>query len=160
MLKLKILVILAVMLISIYFIIGIPRSRSEVERNLRSNIRLGADLRGGSQLTLQVHLQDAFNGEAQEAAARLREQMRIKGQSGTVEVAEARKVSEADRVAIQMTGDSGAVQLPGWVTKQTGRSEYRLSLEPVATVRLREDVLNQTLRVIERKTNEIGRAHV
>ena len=62
-LKVKILSILAVMLISIYFIAGFPRSRSELLANLRNNIRLGSDLRGGSHLTLQVHLQDAFNGE-------------------------------------------------------------------------------------------------
>jgi len=139
MLKLKLLIILAVMLVSIYFIVGIP-------------IRLGADLRGGSQLTLQVHLQDAFNAEAQEAAARLR----VAGQPGTVEVAEARGVFDADRVSIQVMGASARPQLPGWFTKETGPSKYRLSLESAAVVRLREEILDQTLRVIERKTNALG----
>ena len=88
MLKLKILVIFVVTLISIYYIIGFPRSRSELQRNLRNNIRLGADLRGGSQLTLQIHLQDAFNAEAQETAARLR----ASGLGGTVAVEEAASV--------------------------------------------------------------------
>jgi preprotein translocase subunit SecD len=149
MLKLKILVIFAVMLISIYFIIGIPRSRSEVERNLRSNIRLGADLRGGSQLTMQVHLQDAFNAEAQETATRLRGDAR----GGTVTVEEAISVSDANRVAIHITGASGVERVPGWKMKQVGPSEYRLTLEPEEVVRLRQEVLNQTLRVIEKKTN-------
>ena len=151
MLKLKILVILAVMLISIYFIIGIPRSRSEVERNLRSNIRLGADLRGGSQLTMQVHLQDAFNAEAQETATRLR----AGGLGGTITVEEATSVSDANRVAIHITGASGVERVPGWAMKQVGPSEYRLSLEP-EVIRLRQEVLNQTLRVIEKKTNDLG----
>jgi preprotein translocase subunit SecD len=152
MLKLKILVIFAVMLISIYFIIGIPRSRSEVERNLRSNIRLGADLRGGSQLTMQVHLQDAFNAEAQETATRLRGDAR----GGTVTVEEAISVSDANRVAIHITGASGVERVPGWKMKQVGPSEYRLTLEPEEVVRLRQEVLNQTLRVIEKKTNDLG----
>jgi preprotein translocase subunit SecD len=152
MLKLKILVILAVTLISIYFIIGIPRSGSEVERNLRSNIRLGADLRGGSQLTMQVHLQDAFNAEAQKTATRLR----AGGLGGTITVEEATSLSDANRVAIHITGASGVERVPGWAMKQVGPSEYRLTLEPEEVVRLRQEVLNQTLRVIEKKTNDLG----
>jgi preprotein translocase subunit SecD len=152
MLKLKVLSIFAVMLISIYFIIGFPRSRNELERNLRNNIRLGADLRGGSHLTLQIHLQDAFNAEAQELAARLRSG----GLGGTIAVEEATSLSKADRVAIRVTGASVSERVPGWVTKEIGPSEYRLSLEPAEVVRLRQDVVSQTLRVIERKTNELG----
>lgn len=105
MLKLKILVIFAVTLISIYFIV-----------NWR--IRLGADLRGGSQLTLQIHLQDAFNAEAQETAARLR----AAGVDGTVAVEDA---------TIRITGESGSRRVPGWAAKQIGPTEYRLSMEPV-----------------------------
>lgn len=125
MLKLKILVIFAMTLVSIYFII-----------NWR--IRLGADLRGGSQLTLQVHLQDAFNAEAQETAA---------GLDGTVAVEEA---------TIRVTGASQSRRVPGWAEKQIGPSEYRLSMAPAEVVRLRQEVVSQTLRVIEKKTNELG----
>ena len=153
MLKLKILVILAVTLVSIYFIIGFPRSRSELQRNLRNNIRLGADLRGGSQLTLQIHLQDAFNAEAHETATRLK----ASGISGTVAAEEAATVAEANRVAIHVAGGSAAPgNIPGWAVKQVGPSEYRLSMEPGEVVRLRQEVVSQTLRVIEKKTNELG----
>ena len=130
MLKLKILVIFAVMLISIYFIV-----------NWR--IRLGADLRGGSQLTLQIHLQDAFNAEAQETAARLR----AAGHDGTVAV---------ENATIRLTGASLNQRVPGWAEKKIGPSEYRLSMEPAEVVRLRQEVVSQTLRVIEKKTNELG----
>ncbi|MGD0299692.1 MAG: protein translocase subunit SecD [Bryobacteraceae bacterium] len=154
MLKLKILVIFVVTLISIYYIIGFPRSRSELQRNLRNNIRLGADLRGGSQLTLQIHLQDAFNAEAQETAARLR----ASGLGGTVAVEEAASVSEANRVAIRITGGSPEApgNIPGWAVRQVGPSEYRLSMDPGEVLRLRQEVVRQTLRVIEKKTNELG----
>jgi preprotein translocase subunit SecD len=152
MLRLKILSILAVILISIYFIIGFPRSGSELQRNLRNNIRLGADLRGGSHLTLQIHLQDAFNAEAQEIAARLR----AKNPDGAIAVEEATSRSEVSRVAIRVSGSSRAENVPGWAAKQIGPSEYRLSLEPAEAVRLRREVVNQTFRVIEKKTNELG----
>lgn len=155
-LKLRTLSILAVLLISIYFIIGFPRSRSELVSNLRNNIRLGADLRGGSRLTLEVHLQDAFNAEAHQAATRLQEQMRIAGLDGTVAVVEATKLSEASRVEIRITGAAAEQRLPGWTAKQVNPSEYRLQLEPAEAVRLRREVLSQTLRAIENKVNELG----
>ena len=130
MLRLKILVIFAVMLVSIYFIV-------------HWRIRLGADLRGGSQLTLQIHLQDALNTEAEETAARLRGA----GLLGTVAVKDG---------SIRVTGASLNQHLPGWAEKQIGPTEYLLSMEPAEMVRLRQEVVSQTLRVIEKKTNELG----
>ena len=63
-LQFKWLFIVAVILICIYGIIGIPRSTADVVNNFRKNIRLGLDLRGGSQLVMQVQVQDAFKAEA------------------------------------------------------------------------------------------------
>ena len=164
-LKLKILSILAVTLASIYCIIGFPRSRSELVSNLRTNIRLGSDLRGGSHLALQVHLQDAFNAEAQEAAARLKEVLKRAGIEGALDVLEAKTLAEADRVSIRVTASPadftklrGLVpeQFPAWNTTEASVSEYRLSLKPAEAVRLRREVMSQTLRVIERKVNALG----
>jgi preprotein translocase subunit SecD len=92
-LKCKIFSIIAVALASICFIIGLPRSRNELLANLRSNIRLGLDLRGGVHLILRVHWQDALEAKA---------------------------------------------------------------LKPAEAVQLRAEVMNQTLRVIERKVNALG----
>lgn len=52
-----------VMLVSICAITGLPRSTNELRANLQNNIRLGLDLQGGSHLTLEVQVQDAFNAE-------------------------------------------------------------------------------------------------
>ena len=134
-LKLKIGGIFAVMLVSIFFIVRFP-------------IRLGADLKGGSHLTLRVHLQDAFNAEAREAAKGLKAQ--------TVAVEEVASLREAERVAIHLTGASGAPRLPGWITKRVAPSGYRLTLEPAEIVRLRNEVMSQTQRVIENKINALG----
>ena len=161
-LKLKILGIFAMLLISIYFIVGVPRSRSELLSNLGNNIRLGADLRGGSHLTLQVHVQDAFNAVAQETATRMRDAMTSAGLDGTVAVEEATRLREADRVAIRVSGVTRdhqgiiAERFPEWTAKQSSSSEYRLALKPAEALRLRREVLNQTLRVIEKKVNELG----
>src|SRR5258708_6584813 len=74
-LKIKALVIVAVILICIYGIIGIPKSKDELIANWHNNIRLGLDLRGGSQLVLQMQLQDAFKSEADSVIQRLKDQL-------------------------------------------------------------------------------------
>ena len=63
-LKFKALFIVAVILVCLYGIIGIPKSKDEIVQNFQKNIRLGLDLRGGSQLVMQVQVQDAFKAEA------------------------------------------------------------------------------------------------
>ena len=58
----KTLIIVATILLCIYGIIGpgVPTSKAVLMKNLRENVKLGLDLRGGSLLILQVLVQDAI----------------------------------------------------------------------------------------------------
>ncbi len=58
--KIRIAIIIAVVLVCIYGVIGIPKSKDELVANWKKNIHLGLDLSGGTQLVMQVQLQDAF----------------------------------------------------------------------------------------------------
>ncbi len=51
-----------VAILSIYAVVGFPRSGKEAIANWQRNIRLGMDLRGGMQLDMQVAWRDAWNG--------------------------------------------------------------------------------------------------
>jgi preprotein translocase subunit SecD len=42
-------------------IIGFPKNFQELKDNVRSRIHLGLDLKGGTYLVLQVHVEDAVN---------------------------------------------------------------------------------------------------
>ena len=53
----KTVVIVVTILVCIYGIIGIPKSKDELIANWNQNIKLGLDLRGGSHLVLQVQVQ-------------------------------------------------------------------------------------------------------
>ena len=77
-LKIKILVIVVVILACIYGIIGLPTSKEQLVANWQKNIHLGLDLKGGSQLVLQVQIQDAFKAEADTVIQRLKDQMAAK----------------------------------------------------------------------------------
>ena len=78
-LKIKILVIVVVILACIYGIIGLPTSTQQLVDNWHKNIHLGLDLKGGSQLVLQVQIQDAFKAEADTVIQRLKDQLGAKG---------------------------------------------------------------------------------
>ena len=59
-LKFKAAIIVAIILICIYGVIGLPKSKDELVANWHKNIRLGLDLKGGTHLVMQVQVQDAF----------------------------------------------------------------------------------------------------
>ena len=51
-LRTRTIVIAVTVLLCVYGIIGLPRSVSDLKDNLKKNIKLGLDLRGGSHLVL------------------------------------------------------------------------------------------------------------
>ena len=75
-LKFKVAAIAIVILVCIYGVIGLPKSKAELMDNLKKNVRLGLDLKGGTQLVLQVQLQDAFKAEADTVINRLKDDLR------------------------------------------------------------------------------------
>src|SRR5215469_2800263 len=72
---LKTLFIIAVLLIFIYGIFGIPNgfSGDALKESLLKRISLGLDLKGGSHLILQVQVADAVSGETDRAEEVLKE---------------------------------------------------------------------------------------
>ena len=55
-LKIKAVIIVAVILVCIYGVIGMPKSKDELIANWKKNIHLGLDLKGGTHLVMQVQL--------------------------------------------------------------------------------------------------------
>ena len=73
----KTIVIVATILICLFGIFGIPRSKADILGNVRKNIRLGLDLKGGSYLVLQVQVQDAIKSEAQRNIDSMKQELRL-----------------------------------------------------------------------------------
>src|SRR5437588_12705142 len=104
-LRFKFLFIIAVILISLYGIIGIPRNKAELVANWEKNIHLGLDLRGGTYLVVQVQQQDAFNAQAGTDADRLKDLARKAGiQYSSIDVDEAKSLADATKAAIVVRG--------------------------------------------------------
>ena len=67
-----------VMVVCLLGIIGFPRNFQELKDNVRSRIRMGLDLKGGTHLVLQVQVEDAANITADQVLERLRDELKAK----------------------------------------------------------------------------------
>jgi len=169
-LKFKILAIVVVILVCIYGIVGLPKSTAEVVSNWKRNIHLGLDLKGGSQLVLQVQIQDAFKAEADSVMARLKDEL-SKARIAYVEMMrnEPASIQAADTIQIDIKGvpPTQAGNFRGivndrfggvWNLAQANQTDFRMTMKTSEALKLRQDTLTQSMHTIEKKINALGLA--
>lgn len=165
----KIASIAGVTLACLYGIVGIPKSLKEVEENFNKNIKLGLDLKGGSQLVLQVQVQDAFKAEADQLIDRLKTELK----TASVEYAsfdrnDPGSIEEADKIEIVGKGipinkaaefrKIVADRFPEWNTGSTSSTDYKLTLKPTSAIDLRKKTVASAIRTIESRIDGLGLA--
>lgn len=167
-LRTRALVIAVVILVCLYGLIGLPKSKDELLANWEKNIRLGLDLKGGSHLVLQVQVQDAFRAEAAQLQERLKDELNKAGITyATMDNTEPNSVETADEVAVNVRGipsDKNAQfraivteNFPGWNLNPAG-SDYRLTLQPTEALDMRKRTIETSIRTIESRINGLGLA--
>ncbi len=166
-LRFKFFFIIAVVVVCIYGIIGLPKNAAQLSENFHRNIRLGLDLRGGTYLVVQVQQQDAFNAEASTRADALKEALKKASvQYADVDVVEAHSLQDATHVAIQVKGvpttQAGAFrsvineQFATWLLTPVSGTDYRLTMRPSDALKMWQDVLVQTKNTMDKKINALG----
>lgn len=166
-LRLKFLFIVAVVLICIYGIIGLPTSKAELIANWHKNIHLGLDLRGGTYLVVQVQQQDVFNTQAGIDAERIKTAAAQAGvQFASVDIDEARDLKTATKAAIEIKDvpSTQAGTLRGvvndkfsqWLLTPVSSTDYRLTMKPSEALALWSRVLAQTKNTLDKKINALG----
>jgi preprotein translocase subunit SecD len=167
-LRWKWLLIMAIIVVSILAVTGVPTSLQQLRENLGRNVRLGLDLRGGSHLVLQVQVQDAFKLEADQFIERLQSQLQKQGitpqsidrndpnsietaETITVEVRGVPADREADfsRTVSGLSGDT-------WMLQRAGTDGHRLQIRKSAALAIRQDTLAKTIETLDRKVNALG----
>jgi preprotein translocase subunit SecD len=167
-LRVKLLVIVAVVLVCLYGLIGIPKSKEELVANWNRNIRLGLDLKGGSHLVLQVQVQDAFKAEAAQVQERLKEELAKANITYTaMDNTEPNSVESASQIAVNVRGIPAdktaqfrgivAEQFPGWELKPAG-SDYQMTIRPTEAQEMRKRTIETSIRTIESRINGLGLA--
>ncbi len=166
-LNIKIAFIVAILLICVYGIIGLPTSKQQLIANWKQNIKLGLDLRGGSHLVLQVQVQDAFKAEADQTIERLKEELRKANVNYTaMDRNDPTTLEEADRIQINIhgvaserTGDFRALvteRFPTWILTPVNSTDYRMNMRPTEALNLRKDTVERSMNTIENRINALG----
>src|SRR6267154_1272019 len=103
--KIKAGIIVAIILICIYGIIGLPKSKDELIANWKKNIHLGLDLSGGTQLVMAVQLQDAFKAFADTTIERLKEELKKDNiDYVSMDRNDPNKLEDADKIQVDIKG--------------------------------------------------------
>jgi preprotein translocase subunit SecD len=164
-LKWKALFILAVVLLCIYGLIGLPTfptSIAQVKDNFGKQIKLGLDLQGGTHLVLQVQVQEAIAQETDQMVDRLTRQLRDKN----IRYDEIRRVDDT-HILVRNVETSQSSAFRDLVQQQYGalwesspaageQSAYSLTLRPSAIANIQTSTMAQSVETIEQRINALG----
>ncbi len=165
-LKWKALFILAVIVVCIAFVIGLPNlptSLTALKDNFAHQIQLGLDLQGGTHLILQVQVQEAIAQETDQTVDRLTTELRNKN----IRYEEVRRMDDTRVVVRNIPADQLSQfrdvmheqQYEGSWDLGTAPGEanaFLLTLRPSAIAAIQESTMNQSLETIERRINALG----
>lgn len=163
----NLIITVAVTLICLYGVIGIPTSMDAVKQHLSDNIPLGLDLKGGTHLILQVQVQDALRSDADIGIARLQEELRAQEIAfSSITRNDPATIEEADSIAITVNGvpaerrtdfqNAVAGLMPEWNVDSEGSDTYVITPSPSELSRLKSDTLTQSMATIENRINGLG----
>ena len=164
-LKWKALFILAVILLCIYGLIGLPTfptAIAQMRDNFRQRIKLGLDLQGGTHLVLQVQVQEAIAQETDQMVDRLTKQLRDKN----IHYDEIRRIDDT-HILVRNVDSTQVSAFRDLVQQQYGAlwdsapaagepSGYVLTLKPSAVAQIQENTMAQSLETIDRRINALG----
>lgn len=166
-LRTRAIVIVGVILLAVYGIVGLPKSTGQLVQNLKDNIRLGLDLKGGSHLVLQVQVQDAFKAEADQTIERMKEDLRKAGVDyASIDRNDPSSVEQADSIQINIKGvpinkagdfrSLASDRYTEWNLTPVNSTDYRMNMKPTAALALKSDTVERTMRTIENRINGLG----
>ena len=163
----NLLITVAVTLLCLYGVIGLPSSIEDIKAHMSERIKLGLDLKGGTHLILQVQVQDAARAEADAAVARLQADLRARNVPFTsIARNNPETIEETDNIAITIAGvppdraadlkSSVDTLLGAWTYSSTASDTWVLKMRASALVQLKADTLTQSMATIENRINGLG----
>ncbi|HVZ19063.1 MAG TPA: protein translocase subunit SecD [Terriglobales bacterium] len=164
-LKLKTLFIIAVMLVFLGGIIGIPKSFSGqgVLASIQNNIHLGLDLRGGTHLILQVKVDDAVRADASAAIDRLKSEMRT-ANINYADISQPDAQAKPDQIVVkgvqpdQRSSLLSIVneRLPDYTATSGADNSYVISMKPGQLQDLKNRAVQQAIETIRNRIDSLG----
>ncbi len=157
--------IVAVMLVFLFGIIGIPKglNREALTASVHDRISLGLDLRGGTHLILQVRVNEAVNSDSDRAIEVLKEQMRAKN-IAYADVAKPDPVNNSDHVLIKGVPPDSAADLRSVVQDRLSdydltsgpENSWVLAMKPQTLKDIKTRAVSQAIETIRNRIDQLG----
>src|SRR6185369_6455229 len=147
--------IVAILLVFLYGMLGIPKSlgKEGLKAALLDRIHLGLDLKGGTHLILQVMVNDAVGAQSDHAVELLKDEL----QKAKIPFADIGKVdSQPEKVVIKgVPLDSGSTvrttvtdRLPDYEVAAGPDNSWILTMKPQVLADLKDRTLEQSIEAI------------
>jgi preprotein translocase subunit SecD len=162
-LLLKTVIIVAILLIFVYGMLGIPKSFSSegLKNAMLDRIHLGLDLKGGTHLILQVMVNDAVGGQSDHAIEIMKDEL----QKAKVTYADIAKVdNQPEKIVIKgapLDASStvrGIVsdRLPEYDVTSGTENSWVLTMKPQMLTDLKDRTLEQSIEAIRQRVDSLG----
>jgi preprotein translocase subunit SecD len=161
----KLLFIVAILLFFLFGIFGIPKSLSKdgLMTALTDHIHLGLDLKGGTHLILQVHVNDAVNVDAQNAIETLKDQLR-KRKIDFADISQPDQQNNPDHIVIKgvQSGSRSDLmsiaqdRLAEYDISSGANDTYNLSMKPSLLTDLKNKAVTQAIETIRNRIDQLG----
>ena len=161
----KIVLIIAVLLIFLFGIFGIPKSFTPAGllAALQSRIHLGLDLKGGTHLILQVQVNDAVNAETDRALERLKDDLKSRS-INYGEITKPNPQQEPQLISIKGVPPESASELrslvadrlPDYNLTSGAENSWALQLKPAAVKDMKDKAVQQAIETIRNRIDQLG----
>jgi preprotein translocase subunit SecD len=161
--RFRALLILGVILVCVIGIVGLPRNYQQLKENIADRIKLGLDLKGGTHLILQVHVDDAVKVVRDQAVERLKDELK----SRNIPYTDVQTLpNDITRILIKGLPDARSADLQALANEQfsdwtlervTGDSTGRmLALKVSAAANIRNQALERARNTIRNRIDRLG----
>jgi preprotein translocase subunit SecD len=161
----KSLFIVAVLLVFVFGIIGLPSglSGSALKSAVLERVKLGLDLKGGTHLILQVMVNDAVNADSDRGIERLKESLKSKGIAYT-DITKPDPQNGPDHIAIKGVPPESAAdlrdivsnQLPEYVLTSGAENSWSLAMKQQSLAELKNRSVAQAIETIRNRIDQLG----
>src|ERR1700688_700759 len=161
----KVIVIAATLLFFLFGIFGLPDkwSGSGLMAALQNRIHLGLDLKGGTHLILQVQVNDAVNVDSDNAAERLKADLRAR-KINYIEIGKPDAVNNPEKIVLkgvppESRSDLLSIvqdRLPEYALTSGTDNAWTVSMKPQALADLKNRAVSQAIETIRNRIDQLG----
>ena len=161
----KTVLIIAVLIVFVFGIIGIPSSFSGagLAQAIQNRIHLGLDLKGGTHLILQVQVNDAINADTDRVVEQLKDELK-KANVPFGEITKPDPQNHPDLIAINGVPPNSASDLrrtildrfPDYDLTSGAQNNWSVTMKPSVANDTRKKAVQQAIETIRNRIDQLG----